>query len=475
VEWLELHRNQKTYVVSRLDKDTSGVLLLARSRAASGEAERIHKEGLASKSYLFVTDRQPPPVGSAWVVDTALDNKSAMTHFRIIESWQNGLHLCEANLSAGRLHQVRRHAAQSGLPVLGDPLYGGTKFARVCLHARSITWPGVDGPIAAPLPASFAALQSSNSGALESQRLLTSVAMDRRQGTLRDITNTMRLLHRGEGGADCSVDRFGSSWCVWDYDEENATDTSEILATLGYLPTDPIVNKRLIRNPHRNGSLARTTIVGEPGSLDKVTLEHELSYNIDLGGQDQTGFFIDQRDNRRRVMNTASGKDIANLFCYTCSFSVAAAAGGCSNITSVDNSHAALGQGIANFRTNNLERPGHTKFIKEDVRVWLKKQHKRGQRYDLIICDPPTFASGSGSGSQPFRISDKWLTLAQDISQLLQTGGEALFCTNSRTLPTEHLEQPLLELFSKVTRHRTPFDFPEAVDPHHNRFFWCSK
>ncbi|MBK9304710.1 MAG: hypothetical protein IPM94_12750 [bacterium] len=138
VEWLELHLGLKTHVVSRLDRETSGVLLLARDAAASARAQRIHEGGGARKVYEFVSDRDAAAGGmpEAWVREDELDGKPARTEFRRLGPAGKG-RLYRAEITRGRTHQVRRHAAASGVPILGDAEHGGARgLGCVCTAPR---------------------------------------------------------------------------------------------------------------------------------------------------------------------------------------------------------------------------------------------------------------------------------------------------------------------------------------------------
>ncbi len=232
--WLELHHDIKVYVCSRLDKGTSGVLLFAKTKMASGEAEAIHEGRLAEKTYHFISDRQSPQ-GENWICLKSLDGKKCETRFSFVRKG-NGSFLYRAVISRGRRHQIRRHAAESGVPLLGDREYGGARFSRLCLHCSKLTWPGVPAPIEAALPGSFESLL----GGSEALLLDAAVAYERRLAWLSTVTDAFRLVHRGEvrpgvrnaeapAGegqvGDFSVDLFGPYLSVTGYDESGPAES----------------------------------------------------------------------------------------------------------------------------------------------------------------------------------------------------------------------------------------------------------
>ena len=124
------------------------------------------------------------------------------------------------------------------------------------------------------------------------------------------------------------------------------------------------------------------------GSTDNVATENGLKFHIDwLKGQ-KTGFFVDQRDNRALLERYARGRSVLNMFCYTGGFSVYALRGGAELVHSVDSSAKAVDLTRANVALNF---PGDTRHeaYAEDAFKYLDAM---GQRYDLIVLDPPAFA-----------------------------------------------------------------------------------
>ena len=127
-------------------------------------------------------------------------------------------------------------------------------------------------------------------------------------------------------------------------------------------------------------------IVG--GSTDNVATENGLKFHIDwLKGQ-KTGFFVDQRDNRALLERYARGRSVLNMFCYTGGFSVYALRGGAELVHSVDSSAKAVDLTRANVALNFPGDARHEAYA-EDAFKYLDAM---GQRYDLIVLDPPAFA-----------------------------------------------------------------------------------
>lgn len=122
-----------------------------------------------------------------------------------------------------------------------------------------------------------------------------------------------------------------------------------------------------------------------------VTREHGLRFLVDVEGGHKTGFYLDQRDSRHLVRQVSKGARVLNCFSYTGGFSVAALAGGASHVTSVDTSMSALELGEKNAFANGFEEPKHD-WLKGDCFDVLKGMAKDGERFDVVILDPPKFA-----------------------------------------------------------------------------------
>ncbi len=117
-----------------------------------------------------------------------------------------------------------------------------------------------------------------------------------------------------------------------------------------------------------------------------------MAMEVDLAHGQKTGAFLDQRENRARVRALAAGRaSVLNLFSYAGGFSVAAALGGAARVTSVDVAAAAHATAQRTFRANGVD-PGAHVFVSADVFAFLDQARARGERFDLVVSDPPSFA-----------------------------------------------------------------------------------
>ncbi|MHB8667566.1 MAG: class I SAM-dependent rRNA methyltransferase [Burkholderiales bacterium] len=119
--------------------------------------------------------------------------------------------------------------------------------------------------------------------------------------------------------------------------------------------------------------------------------EHGLAYGVDVAAGHKTGFYLDQRDNRKRVGELARGRDVLNCFCYTGGFTLNALAGGAASVLSVDSSADALAQARANLGRNGLDA-ARAEWQEADVFRQLRLLRDQGRSFDLIVLDPPKFA-----------------------------------------------------------------------------------
>ena len=226
-------------------------------------------------------------------------------------------------------------------------------------------------------------------------------------------------------GRDFWIDRFGSSALI--------SSRSEI----GSLPEDLLTRaenagwalnriflRRLVREP---GQLdVPTQIFGDPqASPREVVSENGLLYEIDFSASYSVGLFTDQRANREFVRARKPAR-LLNTFAYTCAFSVAAGHLGAETV-SVDVSKSSLQRGRRNFELNGIATTSH-RFVPEDVPAYLRRLAKRGEKFDTVILDPPTFGR-AGSG-KTFRVERDFGALLAATSEIVSPGGAILLSTN---------------------------------------------
>lgn len=184
--------------------------------------------------------------------------------------------------------------------------------------------------------------------------------------------------------------------------------------------------------------------------------ENGLKFWVNLKDYLDTGLFLDHRDTRQMLMQMASGKAVLNLFCYTGSATVYAAAGGASSTTSVDMSNTYLKWAQDNMQLNGFDGEQHH-FIRANCLEWLQAAQQGAQRFDLIFLDPPTF-SNSTRMEGVFDIQRDHVSLIQMAANLLKPAGQLVFSTNRRDfkMAVENMEGLALKDISSET---IPRDF----------------
>ncbi|NJA88437.1 23S rRNA (cytosine(1962)-C(5))-methyltransferase RlmI [Rhodocyclus tenuis] len=146
--------------------------------------------------------------------------------------------------------------------------------------------------------------------------------------------------------------------------------------------------------------------VGGPGEGETPALvinENGVRMHVDVVGGHKTGFYLDQRDNRWRVRALADGRSVLNCFCYTGGFSLQALAGGASRVLSIDSSGPALATAAANLALNPQLEAARAEWREADVFSELRQLKAAGERFDLIILDPPKFAPSAAHAERAAR------------------------------------------------------------------------
>ncbi len=184
---------------------------------------------------------------------------------------------------------------------------------------------------------------------------------------------------------------------------------------------------------------------------------------VNLQDYFDTGLFLDHRGVRALIERSAKGKRFLNLFAYTGTASIYAAAGGAKTTTSVDLSNTYLEWAQQNFALNGYEagRDGPHRLVRADCLRWLAGAD---ERYDLIFLDPPTFSRSKGMITT-FDVQRDHVSLIKDTARLLTPGGELLFSTNARRFK---LDEEALAGFAieNLTRPTMPPDFARSPRIH---------
>ncbi|MEI8289520.1 MAG: class I SAM-dependent methyltransferase [Verrucomicrobiota bacterium] len=495
-DWLR-HREARwaaLAVLHRLDKETSGILIFGKTPLANKSLTEQFTARRVRKEYLLLTDRAVP--ANEFTVKSALQRtgekyasrpggEMAETKFAPAGDPERKpqcakLKTVSASPLTGRTHQIRVHAAESGFPILGDVLYGGTAASRVFLHAAEITFahPATNQPVKFSAPADFAA---------EPRQTLRTAVID------PGATTAFRLIHgASDGWPGWFVEKLGDYLLSQAEAPLTAKQGGELSRLAEIHSARGLYHKILSRQIRRSttGEVSPQLVLGAAAPERFEVLENGIRYELSFREGYSVGLFLDQRDNRRRLLaghvaadfpllppETGSRKpEILNAFAYTCGFSACAAKAG-ARATSLDLSKKYLEWGRRNFLLNGLD-PAQHDFIYGDAFDWLRRLAKKGRVFDAIVLDPPTFSQSKENGV--FRVEKNFGGLVAAALPLLRPGGVLLASTNAAEWPPEKflasVESAVRDAKRKILKQHyvpQPPDFPVSrAEPAYLKTAW---
>lgn len=481
-DWLR-HREPRwasLAIIHRLDKDTSGLILFSKTAEANHSLTQQFTERRVRKIYTLLTDRAVPKdefvvkstlvrAGERYVSRPAhAGGAEAQTRFRVLRR-EGAVTTLHAEPITGRTHQIRVHAADAGIPIVGDRLYGSAKPGRLCLHATT--------------------LELKHPGSGEQMRFESLPEFDRNPGEAlraaliaREETTAWRMVHGAtDGWPGWYVDRLG------DYvlSQSVAELSEEQRGYLRNLDARGVYHKILMRHV-RKTRLAEASpglLFGEAAPERFTILENGMRYELSFAEGYSFGLFLDHRDNRRRLLKehvaanfSLSAREALNVFAYTCAFSVCAAKAG-ARVTSVDLSKKYLDWGRHNFELNGIDPAAHD-FIYGDAFDWLWRLQKKGRTYDVILLDPPTFSQSKEHGV--FRAEKDYAELVSAALPLLNPNGVLFASTNAAEWAAEDFVGLVSAVIGKyrravVQQHYVPQppDFPiSREEPAYLKTIW---
>ena len=235
-------------------------------------------------------------------------------------------------------------------------------------------------------------------------------AVDRRKALpdLRDQQG-VRLLHgESDGLPGVIADRYGDTVVV----QLNSAGADKwrkaIVAALVKATGCARVYERSDSDVRKLEGLESTVgwVFGEaPGQDDDVLSieEYGVRYGVDVVGGHKTGYYLDQRENRRLTRELAVGRAVLNCFCYTGGFSLQALAGGASSVVSIDSSGPAIQGAQRNLALNPGLDASRAEWLEDDVFEALRRFRTEGRKFDLIVLDPPKFAPSAAHADRAAR------------------------------------------------------------------------
>ncbi|MEW8262123.1 MAG: class I SAM-dependent methyltransferase [Candidatus Thiodiazotropha taylori] len=218
-------------------------------------------------------------------------------------------------------------------------------------------------------------------------------------------------------------------------------------------------NRIAVKTRQRQRGLNQYEKTGERGEPMIVT-EDGLRFEVELRRYLDTGLFLDHRNTRKLVREKAAGKRVLNLFAYTGSFSVYAAAGGALATVSVDLSNTYQEWTRKNLKLNGFQGDQH-ELVREDVFLYLERARRERRLFGLIILDPPSF-SNSKRMDETLDIQRDQQRLIEGCLELLNPNGQLIFSTNRKGFKlTPQLAQS--EGCREITQQVVPEDFKRRL------------
>lgn len=486
---LEALTGAKLGVHQRLDRETSGVIAYAKSKEANRSfAEQFEKHKVTKEYVVGVqgdVSKLPPVLRDVLVEERdglmrvqegpgrasqrgseRHSGKRAETSVQVLEQRGNRA-LLRASIATGRTHQIRVQLASRGVSVAGDRWYTksrtvGDSPTRLLLHASRLV---LHHPLSAqqltfeaPLPSDFErwlageALPANEA----SVRELFVDALEVRWGliTLASETTTtaFRLFNdEADGLAGVQLDVYGDFLVLHIHEGRLLVPEAWVIAAASSLGAKGLYLKRRPKQANRlvdtrtDDVAPPLPVAGLPAPEEFTVFEGGVPYLVRLGDGLSTGLFLDQRGNRARVAELSGGKRVLNLFAYTCAFSQAALAGGASAVTSVDVSKTALQSGERNHAMLKAARPdvtGDSRFAIEDAFAFLERAKHRGEHFDLVILDPPSYST---TKEKRFSAERDYVELASRALSVVSDGGALLACTNLHRLSNDAFRKLLFD------------------------------
>lgn len=488
LEFMSKRSGQPLLPTHRLDVGTAGALVAASDASTAALAATAFESRDVEKVYHFVTDRQARKTfksgdrieshitrmkggrasggarsGGPQYVSFAPTSIEPMNAVTVIEHVKDHgrFSLWQARPETGKPHQIRLHAEAAGLPILGDTEHGGSAFPALCLHSTQTTLSLADHQTVAwsKQPRWFDKLEL-----LENPRVVTWLAgIERRERLGRSLMSlgispgeTQRWLH--VDGGDLRIDQLGSQYHLHWYGESlsdlDRADIDRLLAA--WLPTASNKDWYLQLRNNRGGpgggsTMSEAVVLGRPDLAERWTAgEDELQFSFRRDSGLSAGLFLDQRANRRWLRSVANNRSVLNLFSYTGGFSVAAARAGASQVVSVDLSAKFLEWSKDNFALNALDASDpRYEFRAMNALSYLDWAQKKNLGFDIVICDPPSFAR---SDSGVFQIEKELEALLERCLTVTNAGGTVLLSINYESMSESELFKRAENVARKMTK-----------------------
>jgi 23S rRNA (cytosine1962-C5)-methyltransferase len=246
-------------------------------------------------------------------------------------------------------------------------------------------------------------------------------------------TATRLVFSEADGLSGLIVDRYGDCLVIQPTSLAIAQRLESIVGILQELlrPRAVVLRAEKSTAQLEGVELAEGHVWGELPEGPITIREHGLAYEVDLHAGQKTGFYLDQRENRRAAAGYMQGRRVLDLFCYTGGFAMNAARGGAREVLGIDGSKKAIAQAQRNAELNGL---ANLRFEPGDGFDTLDALLARGEQFDAIVLDPPKFSRGKGGVTQALMAYHR---LNRAAVQLLSPGGILVTCSCTGSVSRE--------------------------------------
>ncbi len=305
---------------------------------------------------------------------------------------------------------------------------------------------------------------------------LLRLAWERRAPLREDPRTTAYRLVNGEpdGLPDVTVDLFESVHVMSLYRDFSPAQEQALLdaAEAAWAPRS-LYLKRRPREARHLANVAKEQLAPEVAARGESVesleaLENGLRFLIRPGQGLSVGLYLDMRDTRAWLAGEVRGRTVLNLFSYTCGFGVAATAGGAKRVLNVDASRRVLDWGEENARLNGQPVDRYD-YVAGDVFDWLGRLARKGETFDVVVADPPSFAT---TRTSRFSAAKDYASLAEACTRVVAPGGRLVACCNLATLAPRRFDAMVTEGVARAGRQGrgvhglgpSPVDFPESSE-----------
>lgn len=268
------------------------------------------------------------------------------------------------------------------------------------------------------------------------------------------------VFSEGDGLSGLTVDQFGSylsvqitSFSMFQKKNLIAKVLAEALQPKGvFFRVDRAMSEKEGFEPEEG------VLIGEMPDGPLEIVENELKFEVDIRSGQKTGFYCDQRDNRKAVAALARSRRVLDLCCYTGAFSLTALKAGAVEAIGVDSSSGAVQQAKRNAEINSLK---NIQFHESDIFEWMKSYS--GDRFGMVVLDPPKLATSRDSKVRALRT---YFRMNEEALKLVEPGGIFVSCSCSGGVSREELISTVSAVGRRARRSLQLLELRGAASDH---------